>query len=79
MMDSGDLLVEADARQAFLNFVELLAHSHPLTRFVQMCVYRKVRSMHASAAISQPTPFFGVDSYLEAGTAVQLTDETVSP
>lgn len=31
MMDSGDLLKGLDARQAFLDFMELLSASHPLT------------------------------------------------
>ena len=33
MMDSGDLLKGLDARQAFLDFVELLSASHPLARY----------------------------------------------
>ena len=32
MMDSGDLLKGLEARQAFLDFMELLSASHPLTR-----------------------------------------------
>ena len=32
MLDSGDLLKEEDARQAFINFLELLTASHPLSR-----------------------------------------------
>ncbi|MCJ1297203.1 hypothetical protein MMC34_008773 [Xylographa carneopallida] len=32
MMDSGDLLKGLDARQAFMDFVELMSASHPITR-----------------------------------------------
>ena len=32
MMDSSDLLKGMDARQAFLDFMELLSVSHPLAR-----------------------------------------------
>ena len=32
MLDSGDLLKEQDARLAFINFLELLTASHPLSR-----------------------------------------------
>ena len=33
MMDSGDLLKGADARQAFMNFMELMSASHPTARY----------------------------------------------
>ena len=32
MMDSGDLLRGLEARQAFLDFVELMSASHPIPR-----------------------------------------------
>ncbi len=32
MMDSGDLLKGLDARQAFMDFVELMSASHPIAR-----------------------------------------------
>lgn len=32
MMDSGDLLRGLEARQAFLDFMELMAASHPISK-----------------------------------------------
>ena len=50
MMDSGDLLKGPAARQAFLDFLELMSASHPIPKYLPAAIHAKCRGLSPPAA-----------------------------